>query len=1118
MLDSISQVIQARPRAEPCWRPLLVLLVSMLLALPLSGVAQTTQTLSLESGWNTVSLYVQPDDSSFATLFNGTPVSTVKNEDGEVYLQSEGVEQISTWKTDEGYRVYSETETTLGVLGAEGPSGATEIALEKGGNIVPYLATGSQTVEQALVSIEESLVVVEDGDGVQYDPSSSSSPLDSLRPGQGYEIYVDQPDTLIYPIRAETLMGALSLDGVQPGQYIRARGRDEPGDGGGGTFVVTDSACETDGATCFMFDEDLTAESYQFRSGDNLPVYVLEDVPDANISWRSFEVRYGPDSEDVIHNRHLHGHYNQDPLITPHLDTETGAITDGGSSGGRLTRLENLVGYDADGDPNSNDGKFIYNYSHTSSSHRLERKNVTNSVKPEWWGAPKADPNNPVEVDPYLRWAATKAQELRDQKNLSEVFIDLEGTYYYLHGTLLPSNVTARGVGSLNHDSGMPAKYQDDYTKVTLRALPGEAMYRFKSGYDRWSDPDRARMYEGTHVTRLRPFRNAADADNLKYEALKVDGNVRNNMQVFNNLGDYDNVEQTLQDSGEWTAWYTIQIGQKAMADNSTVTFEDLNVVDMGGSGISHTSQPDNIQVNYKTIGNVEVYDGRRNHLWYGLTGTGINNITLQGQFWGAPLVIDGRVVGPQDYSNITLKNIDAGQFGYTTVVGLRGKDNPGAQVANLDNFTIDLAGADDSDVTLSTIRVGREGTRIDGVDIEGPSSFGPQIRLFDWTVDHAKTKTRRAEVKNITVTDNGKPFKSVIPGLEAIGEDITVQTSDGVSGTKDVSPIVTGLSDEDYGYARQHRTVMKNLVYERSYSKLRAFQTGGGQHPKDTFFIGGEINNSAGGLTAGYASGGDNVEDHRVYLENFTFNMGEDQNYHGPLAPDGKVDFFGENEKAHVQVRNCTGDFGGGDTRPSDNSGTFTTDASHEGQDYVDIDPNLLSHPWARSATVTSGNRSVTGVDAIDQNGNIVNDPSWDQRENLQKHDIRVQLDQSIASGETLDIDWTARVTPKENYTTTGLFAARDPDQTGAVKTDFTSGNGPYAVDLRGIVGTQESWEPVVYSAASEDTSVVTANVQSDDYTLELTEQGTGTATITVTGEISGVGTATTTFEVTLK
>jgi len=862
-----------------------------------------------------------------------------------------------------------------------------------------------------------------------------------------------------------------------------------------------------------MFDEDLTAESYQFRSGDNLPAFELEDVPDANISWRSFEVRYGPDSEDVIHNRHLHGHYNQDPLITPHLDTETGAITDGGSSGGRLTRLENLVGYDADGDPNGNDGKFIYNYSHTSSSHRLERKNVTNSVKPEWWGAPEADPNNPVEVDPYLRWAATKAQELRDQKNLSEVFIDLEGTYYYLHGTLLPSNVTARGVGSLNHDSGMPAKYQDDYTKATLRALPGEAMYRFKSGYDRWSDPDRARMYEGTHLKRLRPFRNAANADNLKYEALKVDGNVRNNMQVFNNLGNYNNVQQTLQDSGEWTAWYTIQIGQKAMADNSTVTFEDLNVVDMGGSGISHTGEPDNVQVNYETVGNVEVYDGRRNHLWYGLTGTGINNITLQGQFWGAALVIDGRVVGPQDYSNITLKNIDAGQFGYNTVVGLRGKDNPGAQVANLYNFTIDLRGAGDSGPTLNTIRVMREGTRIDGVDIEGPSSFGSGIQLFDWTVDHAKTKTRRAEVRNITVTDNGHPIQAVIPGIEAIGENITVQTASGVSGGADVMPHPLYEADQDYGYARQHRSVIKNYNYLREYTKWGAFMMAGGSHPHDAFFIGGEVNNNAGGLHKGFNGKG------RIYLENFTFNMGGDQSYHAALSPDGRIEFqSSEDEVIHIQLRNCTGDFGGGDTRPSDNSGTFTTDASHEGQDYVDIDPNLLSHPWARSATVTSGNRSVTGVDAIDQNGNIVNDPSWDQRENLQKHDIRVQLDQSIASGETLDIDWTARVTPKENYTTTGLFAARDPDQTGAVKTDFASGNGPYALDLRGIVGTQESWEPIVYSAASEDTSVVTANVQSDDYTLELTEQGTGTATITVTGEISGVGTATTTFEVTVK
>jgi hypothetical protein len=74
-------------------------------------------------------------------------------------------------------------------------------------------------------------------------------------------------------------------------------------------------------------------------------------------------------------------------------------------------------------------------------------------------------------------------------------------------------------------------------------------------------------------------------------------------------------------------------------------------------------------------------------------------------------------------------------------------------------------------------------------------------------------------------------------------------------------------------------------------------------------------------------------------------------------------------------------------------------------------------------------------------------------------------------------------------------------------------------------VAATQETWEPPEYTASSGDTGVVTANVTTTKhrdkqraYTLELTEQGTGTATITIDANIPDVGTATTTFEVTVQ
>jgi hypothetical protein len=97
--------------------------------------------------------------------------------------------------------------------------------------------------------------------------------------------------------------------------------------------------------------------------------------------------------------------------------------------------------------------------------------------------------------------------------------------------------------------------------------------------------------------------------------------------------------------------------------------------------------------------------------------------------------------------------------------------------------------------------------------------------------------------------------------------------------------------------------------------------------------------------------------------------------------------------------------------------------------------------------------------------------------------------------------------------YSTKGLFVARE-----IANKSYTSGNGPFTLDLRGTATSQESGEKITYTASSGNTSVVSASVQADGYTLELTEQGTGTATITVTGEIEGVGSTTGTFEVTIQ
>jgi hypothetical protein len=205
-----------------------------------------------------------------------------------------------------------------------------------------------------------------------------------------------------------------------------------------------------------------------------------------------------------------------------------------------------------------------------------------------------------------------------------------------------------------------------------------------------------------------------------------------------------------------------------------------------------------------------------------------------------------------------------------------------------------------------------------------------------------------------------------------------------------------------------------------------------------------------------------------------------------------------------------------------SDESGTYTSDAGDEGNDYVLIPTSLMTLAKEKTATVTSGSRTVQSVENADSDGNVQTfDPDNPQAFDPRDPYLKVNLDAPIQAGNTITLDWTARVTPQADYSPTGVFVARP-----VADTSYASGNGPFTIDLRGVASSQETQDPVQYSVSSGDSSVVTATVNSYEdpngnqvpWELELTEQSTGTATITVDAEIPGVGTAQTTFEVTVE
>ncbi len=1063
----------------------LAVCAAALLVSPLVGAAQDakTQQVQLDEGWNLVSLNVHPGDSSFASIFGEAAgqISMVKDEDGDVYVPSEGIEQISTWRDGKGYRIQAEEATTLDVTGSRILPEARPIVLEPGGNVVPYLSSTAQPVETALISVEESLLAVEDESGNRYNPSGGASSLDSLRPGQGYKVYVEQADTLVYPRVAGTLEDALALQGMASGDYVQVRGYHKPGDQGGGLFRVRASACRTDGGTCFVFDEDRSGE--QSLTTNQTTV----NFPHADLVWGSINIRYGSEEGDVFHNIDMHGHWRtKNP---DWLDLKKGKVK--GDS--RLYELRRELGGGSDFD-------MTYRYKYATSSRRLERIDTQNAVNVAWWGAPPVAGSDTPEATPYINWAINAAARIYRKKNIEWVYVDIPDEYYYYHPIRLRNGVKLRGVGS---ERSVPGESWTTRGKLTVK--PGKALYHKRTPQLEQT------VYDGLGATKAH-INNHYMAEKWGIEDLELYGNYQNNKQPFDesdDAWDTNSIETWLQNSGDWAGWHTNGAGNQEFASGAVAHFDNVNVHGYGGNGIA--TRPDlKVEAN-----NVRAANSVRNHSLYHFWGDDLTNITAEGHSWAVPLKLGSKNDNPVTYTDITYRAGAPNPEGYidNEVFNIIGRN------VVMDGITIDMRGG-----------ANRRGWLAD----KGTSNEYKNATIYtnsdgSWTLQAPRSIPNDELFENFTIYSNGSGPK-ITSGFNQSGmtfKDFTIKAGESATGSSTSPPISMRLGPDEFdSLLLPSRINIINLNYDRDLN--RAFKGGGGKDvpnstPRGIFIEDTNIDNggffTANGAWSAFGDTDENFRKARFYLHNSILNFPSSFVYPFGSWSDRGPNRHGigsaEETTATFMLRNVEDHSG----RVSDETGTFTSDASDEGNDHVLIPTNLLYRAWGRSATLVNGpsGLSITGVEVANGDGTLRGTARGvGQREPY----LKVNFDSTIGSGEPVEIDWEAHVTPLDEYQTTGVFVSRPVYDriSGSHKGTLTSGGGPFSFDLRGVVVSQESKDVVSYSASSGDPSIVTANVNPDGYTLELTEQGTGTATITVTGEIPGIGTATDTFEVTVE
>lgn len=158
------------------------------------------QDIALESGWSLFSIQMDVTDNSYASLMS--PVSTkillMKDGDGNINWPSFNVFQIGTLELGQAYQIKMSQLATLSVYGDYIQPENHPISLVTGWNLIGYLKNAAAPIEGVLANLQSSLILAKNGLGQVYWPQNQVNTIQTMNPGEGYQLKMLQSDTLVY--------------------------------------------------------------------------------------------------------------------------------------------------------------------------------------------------------------------------------------------------------------------------------------------------------------------------------------------------------------------------------------------------------------------------------------------------------------------------------------------------------------------------------------------------------------------------------------------------------------------------------------------------------------------------------------------------------------------------------------------------------------------------------------------------------------------------------------------------------------------------------------------------------------------------------------------------------
>ena len=160
------------------------------------------QEISLNSGWNIFSTYLNFSDNSIDQVLNQLTTNNnlviVKDYMGNVFLPDWNYNSIGDLKFKEGYLLKLNNIQELHLCGKYMNPEDNPIHLNEGWSMISYLRKNSLEAESIFQEIVDEILIVKDVLGQVYFPLYNYNGLGNLKPGKGYLIKMHSNQVLDY--------------------------------------------------------------------------------------------------------------------------------------------------------------------------------------------------------------------------------------------------------------------------------------------------------------------------------------------------------------------------------------------------------------------------------------------------------------------------------------------------------------------------------------------------------------------------------------------------------------------------------------------------------------------------------------------------------------------------------------------------------------------------------------------------------------------------------------------------------------------------------------------------------------------------------------------------------